>query len=93
VGAADDETRPHRAVRVSPEAQVLVKLGSLVTGAVSLVIAAIFVWQIKTNGETALTEIKAVREETKAMGEKVQRLWFDYENRTASRPTYAAPNP
>lgn len=89
----NDETRPHRAVRVSPEAQVLVKLGSLITGAGALVVAAIFVWQIKTNGETALSEIKGVREETKAMGEKVQRLWFDYELRTAARPTLAPPNP
>lgn len=87
------ETGPHRAARIGPDAQVLVKLGSLVTGAVSLVIAAIFVWQIKTNGETALAEIKGIREETKAMGEKVQRLWFDYELRTASRSTHAPATP
>jgi hypothetical protein len=87
------ETGPHKALRVSPEAQVLVKLGSLVTAAGALVVASIFVWQIKTNGETALAEIKAVREETKTMGEKVQRMWYDYERRYASHPSYPQPNP
>jgi hypothetical protein len=79
------ESHPRKAMRVSPETQVLVKAGSLVTGAVSLVIATVFVWQIKTNSEQALAEQREFRREIAPALEKVQRLWWDYEQRTASR--------
>jgi hypothetical protein len=92
MGDPDTALIRRRAPRISEETQVLVKVGSLISCAVALVIATIFVWQIKTNSEQALSktaealaEQRAFREELKPIIEQHRRLWWDYELRTAGR--------
>lgn len=75
------------AIKLSPETIVNLQLGGIFVAAAALVTGTIFVWTIKTNGEQALTEIKAIREETGPALKKIDRLWWDYETRIASRPS------
>lgn len=79
------------AIKLSPETTANIQLGSLIVVAGALVTATVFVLGIKTNGEQALSEIKALREEQKPMTEKVQRLWSDYEWRLAAGKHAALP--
>ena len=74
------------AMKLSPETTANLQLGSLATCAIAIVVATIFVWTIKTNSEQAVSEIKAFREEVVPAMKKVDRLWWDYETRTAGRP-------
>ena len=74
------------AIKLSPETTANLQLGSIITGAVALVVGTIFVWTIKLNGEQALAEIKAIREETGPALKKIDRLWWEYETRIAGRP-------
>lgn len=83
--------RKTMAIKLSPETTANIQLGSIITGAVALVVGTIFVWTIKTNGEQALAEIKNMREDQKPMAEKVHRLWSDYEWRLASGHNTALP--
>lgn len=80
-----DEPLTRRAARISEDTQVLVKIGSLLSCAGALILATIFVWQIKSNSEQALAEQRAFREELKPIIEQHRRLWWDYELRTAGR--------
>lgn len=81
-----EETQRHaKPTRISEDTQVLVKLGSVIACAAALVLATVFVWQIKTNSEQALSEIRSMRAEFTPAAEKVQRLWWEYEQRTAGR--------
>ncbi len=82
-----------RPVRVSEDTQVLLKTGSIITGACALVVATIFVWGIKTSSEQALSEIRGFRQEMAPSLDKIQRLWWDYEVRTAGRSHGGQANP
>lgn len=75
------------AIKFSPETTANIQLGTLVVVAGALITATVFVIGIKTNSEQALAEIKAFREEAGPALKKVDRLWWDYETRTAGRPS------
>lgn len=86
--------RKPMALKISPETTATIQLSSIVTGATALVVAAVFVWSIKTNSETAVADGKAMREEVKnefkslredfkPIKEKVDRLWWEYERSAA----------
>lgn len=82
-------------IALKPETKVVVQLGGIIASVVCLVLGTIFVWTIKQNGEQALAELKAFREETAPKLRQVDRLWWDYEQRVASgraiAPSAAAP--
>jgi hypothetical protein len=79
---------------ITPETKVAVQLGGIITAAISLVSATIFVWTIKSNGEQALAEIRLMNERFEKMMPEHQRMWFEYETRsTAMRPSYKASTP
>lgn len=87
-------TQQHRRpVRIGEDTQVLIRTGSILTGAGALIVATIFVWSIKTNSEQALSEIRGFRQEMAPALDKVQKLWWDYETRTAARALHGAGNP
>ena len=72
-----------RPVSIGEDTQVLLKTGSIITGACALVVATVFVWSIKTSSEQALTEIRGFRQEMAPAREKLDKLWWDYEQRAA----------
>lgn len=98
---ADEPTQTHRRpIRLSEDTQVLVKNGSLISCAGALILATVFVWQIKTNSEQALiktaealAEQRAFREELKPIVDQHRRLWWDYDQRTAGRSTMGQAGP
>lgn len=67
---------------ISPETKATFQLGLLFAGASAIVTGTIFVWTIKLNVEVACDEIKAIRAEMVPAIKKVDRLWWDYEQRT-----------
>ena len=90
---AEETTRQSKPTRISEDTQILVKMGSIVTAAIALVASTIFVWTIKLNSEQALSEIRSMRAEFGPTCDKVQRLWWDYELRTAGRAPSGQPQP
>lgn len=79
---------------ITPETKVAVQLGGIITAAISLVSATVFVWTIKTNGEQALVEIRSMNERFESLQKEHQRLWFEYELRaTAMRQAHKATAP
>lgn len=86
----DTPTGPHRTQkppRISPETEVAVRLGLLATGAGALVVATIFVWTIKVNGERALEEIRALRSDYNALAAEHRELWWHYTRTSMRAPT------
>jgi len=83
--------RKPMAIKLSPETTANLQLGGIITCAGGIVVATIFVWTIKTNGDQALSEIKSMREEQRPVLEKVHRLWSDYEWRIAQNRGTALP--
>lgn len=76
--------KKNRAINISPETAANITLGSIISCAIALVVGTIFVWTIKTNGEQALAEIKAVREELTPAIKKLDRLWWEHEPRSVA---------
>jgi hypothetical protein len=83
--------RKPMALKLTPETIVNLQVGGILTCAGGIVVATIFVWTIKTNGDQALSEIKSMREEQRPVIEKVHRLWSDYEWRIATGKNAALP--
>lgn len=76
---------------ISPETQVVVRLGLLASAAVALVFGTIFVWQIKRTGEDALEAIRALRSDYSGLAEEHRELWWHY--RTTARGLRDTTNP
>lgn len=73
------------AFNISPEARATVQLGFLFTCAVAISMATIFVWNIKSNVEMACEEIKLIRADMATNSKRLDRLWWEYEQRTGKR--------
>ena len=66
---------------ITPETKVAVQLGGIIASAISIVLATIFVWTIKLNGEQALEEIRTMSRRFDSLQEEHRRLWYEYEQR------------
>lgn len=77
-----------RPLSIAPETQVVVRLGLLATAAVALVAGAIYVYDIKKNGEDALKAIQALRADYAELAKEHKELWWHYQLR---RSTTALP--
>jgi hypothetical protein len=87
----DTKTQTYRRpIQISPETMVAAKLGGIVSGVVCIVMGTIFVWGIKTNSETALSEIKAMRQEMAPCVDQVKQLWWEREQRLAAGRIHGA---
>lgn len=74
--------RKAMAFTFSPEAKASFQLGFLFTCAVAISTGTVFVWNIKTNVEAACEEIRGIRTEMNSSSKRLDRLWWDYEQRT-----------
>lgn len=82
---ATTERIQRRAPRVSEDTWLNIKAGALVAGAVALVTATVWLYQIKLNSEQALAKVEELHADLAPIIEQHRRLWWDYENRTAQR--------
>lgn len=75
--------RATRSFNLSSDGKVLTKW-SIIVGLIAFVsVASVMGYQIKANGEQALSEIKAMREEAKPYQDKTNKLWWEYERAMA----------
>lgn len=73
------------AFNISPEAKATVQLGFLCTCALAISTGTVFVWNIKTNVEMACEEIKLIRSDMATNNKRLDRLWWEYEQRHQSK--------
>lgn len=80
---------------LGPDTKATLKLATLVSAICFTVSATIFLWTIKENGEKALAEIKELRQDWKGeftpYAHKVDRLWWDHEQRSSISQTITTP--
>jgi len=69
------------AFSISPETRATVQLSFLFACAVAISTGTVFVWNIKTNVETACEEIKLIRADMAVNAKRLDRLWWEYQQR------------
>jgi hypothetical protein len=79
--------------RLSDDAWVNIKVGFLISAAVALCTATVWLYQIRIDSAQALAELREFRGKMEPIIEQHRRLWWDYELRTASHQAPGVPGP